>query len=111
MSLPTLAVEELKEMLDRRDRFILLDVRPASIFWQGHIRGAVNIPFERLNDLADERLDQSQPLVIYGHDERDVTPSRAGEVLAGRRFRISALLDGGFVKWRGSGYLTDGGDT
>ena len=51
----------------RRDDAIILDTRSAAAFAQGHIRGAVNLPF---SDFTQEKLtqiipDRQRPVFIY----------------------------------------------
>ena len=110
MVFPTITQDELKEKLDRGDRFTLLDIRPASFFWQWHIRKAVNIPADRINDFADERLDQTRPMVIYGQDDQDASLLHAAEDLSRRGFHDISILATGFVNWRAAGYITESGD-
>lgn len=110
MEFPVITQEELKEKLDHGDRFTLLDIRPVSFFWQGHIRKAVNIPADRINDFADERLDQTNPMIVYGQDDQDASLLRAAEDLARRGFHDISVLTTGFVNWRTAGYITESGD-
>jgi len=73
-----ISARELKSMMDRGDRFVLVDARDAEHFDRGHIRGALSIPAEDkpLRDvdvrrpkrlLYPERLpaDRDSPLVFY----------------------------------------------
>ncbi|MDN3646506.1 rhodanese-like domain-containing protein [Pontixanthobacter aestiaquae] len=60
----------LKEFTERSqaERAILLDTRSAAAFAEGHIAGAINLPF---SDFTDEKLanvlgaDQTRPIFIY----------------------------------------------
>jgi len=47
---------------------ILVDARPAEIYSQGHIPGAVNLPLSRFNDTISERqtsLRAARQLIVY----------------------------------------------
>lgn len=61
----------------QRDAAIILDTRSAAAFAQGHIEGAVNIPF---SDFTEENLaeilgDKSRPILIYCNNNfRDNIP-------------------------------------
>jgi len=81
---------------------VILDVRSAKEFADGHVPGALNIPFEsvgsRARDLPGSR---EQPLVVYcGHGPRAWI---AGAALRKRGFRNVSYLAGHFSKWRAAG--------
>jgi len=43
--IPRILSEQLKQMMDKSDDFILVDARLSSSFTSGHIPGAINIPY------------------------------------------------------------------
>jgi hydroxyacylglutathione hydrolase len=51
-SIPQMDVGELQSRLQRRDRFMLLDVRTKKEFAAGHVEGALNIPVGELDRLG-----------------------------------------------------------
>ncbi len=80
----------------------ILDVRSAKEFADGHVPGALNIPFEsvgsRAQDLPGSR---EQSLVVYcGHGPR---AWMAGAALRKRGFTNVSYLTGHFSGWRSAG--------
>ncbi len=60
-----ITLEELLEMRENRDPFILVDVLSEETYRQGHIPGAVNIPLDRLKEKAPEILKKNETIVVY----------------------------------------------
>jgi len=58
--------EEVKEMIDRRDDFTLLDVRTTEEYRTGFIKGAVLLPDFELEAMAETVLpDKDRLIVVY----------------------------------------------
>ena len=48
------------------DSFVLIDVRSAEEFASGHLRGAVNIPHDRITEeIGSVAADKSTPVILY----------------------------------------------
>lgn len=97
--------EETAYMLRYRYRLIL-DVREPESFERGHLLGAVNVPFSRL----EEALDWLPNTVIYVCDEAGELALQAAELLRRRGFWATRILAGGFAGWTREmgGYLVVG---
>lgn len=64
MSFPTITLDELESYLDQGKDMVVVDLRNRSSYQMSHIRGAVNIPFNEIdNNLAD--LPRDKMLVLY----------------------------------------------
>jgi rhodanese-related sulfurtransferase len=62
----TISRDELKRKIDRKDPFVLVETLPESMYRQGHLPGAVNLPPKRLKELAARLLpDKSADVVVY----------------------------------------------
>jgi rhodanese-related sulfurtransferase len=62
----TISREELKQKIDRRDDFLLVETLPATAYHHKHLPGAINLPPERIRELASQILpDQSADIVVY----------------------------------------------
>jgi rhodanese-related sulfurtransferase len=112
MEFPSIAIETLKEKLDRGDRLQLTDIRPNNAYSTEHIRYAQNLPFEEIDDHAQELLAPGDPIVVYGEDDRDLMTERAAEEFVARGFDPGNILlfRDGIVGWRAAGYFTSSGD-
>jgi phage shock protein E len=81
---------------------VILDVRSAREFADGHVPGAVHVPFwavgTRIEAIA---ANKDEELVVYcGHGPRAMI---AGRTLRRRGFTRLVFLDGHFSKWRSEG--------
>ena len=47
------------------DGAVLLDVRPPDEYWQGHIPGSKNVPFQSISKVAGMIDDKSTPIFVY----------------------------------------------
>jgi rhodanese-related sulfurtransferase len=62
----TISRNELKEKIDRGDKFLLVETLPATAYHHAHLPGAINLPPDQLNALAAERLpDKGADVVVY----------------------------------------------
>ncbi len=58
--------EDLKAKLDRGDDFILVETLPEEQYRQAHLPDAVNLPPDRIEELAPELLpDEDADIVVY----------------------------------------------
>ena len=62
----TITRDDLKKKIDRREKFKLVDVLAPEYYSRGHLPGAVNIPLDRLKELAPKLLpDRNADVVVY----------------------------------------------
>ena len=96
-------VREVKERLDRRDRFHLVDVREESEFARGHLPGAIHLSkgiIER--DIETTIPDRSAPIVLYcGGGFRSVL---VAENLQRMGYTNVLSMDGGWRDWVEAGH-------
>lgn len=63
-----LSAQELKEMLDNKAKFTLIDVRTPQEFTAGHIPKAKNIPLQTFESKLKSIIpDLDEPVVLYCH--------------------------------------------
>ncbi len=84
------------------DAPLVLDVRDAEEYAEGHLAGAVNRP---MDDLASAALPADRLIVTYCnmHNPGYSRGERAAEELSGRGYRVMALA-GGYPSWAESGH-------
>jgi len=83
----------------------IVDLRPKDAYLgeKGHIRGAVNIPFDEFQKRIDE-LDTSHPRPIVLVDESDALSHQIMPLLEEHGHRWIYVLKGGFKAWRRAKY-------
>ena len=58
--------EQAIQMMAENEGYIILDVRTAAEYHEGHIEGAINVPNEEISDKEISRLpDKSQMIFVY----------------------------------------------
>lgn len=87
---------EAKEKLDRKDDFILLDVRTKPEYDSGHIGSCLHIPLNELRSKKDQ-LDKSKEIVTYcGVGLR---ASHAHRILRNAGFEDTKFMEGSMAAW------------
>ena len=62
----TISREELKQKLDRDDRFFLVETLAENAYQHAHLPKAINVPRDRLKELAPVLLpDLDAEIVVY----------------------------------------------
>jgi rhodanese-related sulfurtransferase len=66
MSVSTITREELKQKMDRGDRFVLLDVLSPETFATGRLPGAVNLPYDKVASMAAQVIaNKHDEVIVY----------------------------------------------
>ena len=104
---PKSTADELKYRLEWGDRALtIVDIRAPQFFNLEHIKGAISVPFSRLEDLARSALSQHREIYIYGEsDEQSLHGSR---ILLGAGFKNVAQIIGGLTTWLAIAGATSG---
>lgn len=79
-------------------RGLVVDVREAHEFRQGHLEGAVNIPLSQLKSRLSE-IPRDRPVFLYCRS--GMRSRQAGRLLRRSGFRDVAHLAGGLAAWNG----------
>ena len=59
-------VDKVKELVDNQmDTYVILDVRAAKDYAEGHIAGAINIPFGKNMQESFNTIPEGKPVVVY----------------------------------------------
>ena len=94
----TISVSELKEKIDRKDDFLLIDVREPSEFEIVRIPGSVLIPKQGfLDGTALAGLPQNRPIIL--HCKSGVRSAECLAVLKNAGFSDATHVQGGVVAW------------
>src|SRR5579864_3762462 len=96
-------IDEVKAKLDRKEKFVLVDVREESEYAADHLPGAVHLgkgTIER--DVEDRVPDQNTPMVLYcGGGFRSAL---AADNLQKMGYTQVLSMDGGVRDWREKGF-------
>jgi rhodanese-related sulfurtransferase len=62
----TISRDELKQKIDRKDDFLLVETLPATAYHHNHLPGAINLPPDSVTTLAAQLLpNQGAEIVVY----------------------------------------------
>ena len=62
----TITRDELKQKIDRKDDFVLLETLPATAYHHAHLPGAINLPPDRVTSDAMKVIpNKSADIVVY----------------------------------------------
>ena len=62
----TISRDELKQKIDRKDDFLLVETLPATAYHHNHIPGAINLAPDSVSKLAPHLLpDKGAEIVVY----------------------------------------------
>jgi len=89
--------KQIKQRIDQGNSFVFLDVRTKKSFDQGHVRNAVNLPFEELHKVKDLAFSKDTEIVIacyFGIKSRATIA-----ILAERGYKNLTNMDGGLGAW------------
>jgi rhodanese-related sulfurtransferase len=96
-----LTKEELRRRLQRKDRLVVLDVRPQEEYEAGHIPGAVSIPLDELKKRVKE-LPKGKQIVAYCRGPLCALAPEATRFLKGKGYKVQRLIEGA-PDWEAAG--------
>lgn len=91
-----IGAEKAKELIDDQEALII-DIRDPGSFKMGHIKGAVLIDNNNVQQFISE-ADASKPLIVCCYHGNSSQP--AAGYMAEQGFKESYSLDGGFEHWK-----------
>ena len=91
-----ITAEEAKTIMDTEEDYIILDVREQDEYDEGHVPGAILIPYTEINAKASEKLTDKDALILV-------------YCRSGRRSKIAAqsLVDLGYTNVKEFGGIID----
>jgi rhodanese-related sulfurtransferase len=93
------------EILFVEQNAVFLDSRIEEKYLEGHILGALNIPFESGESIGEEQLSfpQDKTLVVYCDGNECQSSVLLAKVLAQRGFEDIRVFFGGWIEWVAAG--------
>lgn len=96
-----LTKEDLWRRIQRKDKLVVLDVRPQEEYAAGHLPGAVSIPLDELKKRVKE-LPKSKQIVAYCRGPLCALAPEATRFLKTRGYKVKRLADGA-PDWEAAG--------
>ena len=103
----TIEAQELYELIKSGDGVVVLDARPFESFEQGHVPGAICLPWGEAMEAEYPAVEMLLPrdaeegyIVVYCSGEDCDTSLNLGEFLTGQGFENVMLFEGGMTQWR-----------
>ncbi len=92
---PSMAIR----LMNNHDEALVLDIRTAADYKNGHIKGAKNIPLSEFESAIEKYSDyKDKPILIYCNSGNTIT--RALKVLKKAGFDKVNSLEGGIAAWK-----------
>ena len=89
--------DELLQLIENDDA-VIIDVRPVEEYVAAHIKGALSMPLETINEQL-VNLDKDKEIVAYCRGPHCVLAPQAMEILRSHGFHVRRLIDG-LPEWR-----------
>jgi len=99
-----LTKEQLKDKLDNNTQIKLVNVLPKESFEEKHIPGSINIPVTDIENIAPQRLDKNDEIVVYCADFECSASPKAAKKLEELGYKNIYDYEGGIDDWEKAGY-------
>lgn len=93
--------EVLKQRLDVKQSYFILDMRPHDIYEAGHVINAINLPLDQIEGYYD-KIPAGSRIVAYGNSELE--NFQVGVRLFDLGFFSTEVLKGGYIQWKIKGF-------
>ncbi len=100
-----LSVNELNEMIQTCVPLIIIDIRSVELFENGHIYGALHLPWRMIDSLNVMGLDINKSCIVYG-DGVDSTDEYSAVSALSKLGFDPFVLTGGLTEWLETGFST-----
>jgi phage shock protein E len=95
---PRISIDELKTLMAKKQA-VIVDVRDPQSFAEGHIPGALNVPFDFLPDHVEDWKKDKRLIVTYCACHEEATAARAVFDLNAFEVKNVKALRGGWNEW------------
>jgi rhodanese-related sulfurtransferase len=109
---PRISIQELKKMMDSGKTVTIIDAQPKDVYKDGHIKGAISLPWRSQIPLEDVwNIPKDKPVVTYcdcGPGESD-SADIASQLLQFGFEDVKVLGDPSIKGWKEAGYAVEKG--
>jgi rhodanese-related sulfurtransferase len=99
--------EELKQKIDSKEGFILIEVLLPELYEQWHIPGAINIPADDMRDIAPGKLSKDAEIIVYCRSLTCGASDRAADALEDMGYKNITIFRGGKREWEEKGFTVE----
>jgi molybdopterin/thiamine biosynthesis adenylyltransferase/rhodanese-related sulfurtransferase len=102
-AIPEVTIDEVKNRVERGEKWALLDVREREEYREGHLDGALSLPRGFLEMRVEEAVpDKSAPVIAYCAG--GVRSLIAARTLKEMGYENVVSMSGGYTAWKNAGY-------
>ena len=91
------------DLIDNANEITVIDARTQEAYAQGHLPGAINLPWREIDSSATTAMPKDKVLVTYCDGIHCNASTKAAMRLAALGFRVKEMLDG-LQGWKREGY-------
>lgn len=103
-NMETVSTEELVELKNSGEDFVLVDVLGEDHYQEEHIPGALNIPLDQIAVKALEEFDKDQEIIVYCASESCGASPKAAQKLEKLGFENVKDYETGVKGWKEAGH-------
>lgn len=96
--MPRVSIDELKTLMQKK-AVLVIDVRNMVEFGEGHIPGAMNIPYGQASAQEEDLRKEKRTIVLYCACDHEASAVRAGIEMDGLGIPNIKVLTGGWHEW------------
>lgn len=100
--------DELKDMMDSGESFVLVNVLDAGSYEDEHICGSINIPVTQIDEKASGLIGREETVVVYCSGPDCKASASAADKLEALGYRDIWRFEGGIEQWKNSGLCLEG---
>jgi rhodanese-related sulfurtransferase len=98
----TIELDELKRKLERNE-ITLVEVLNEDEYNKAHIKGAINLPLEKINEDVRSQFLKQEPIIFYCTNSDCTAGRSAAEKFEGYGFENVSFFPGGKMLWEKAG--------
>jgi rhodanese-related sulfurtransferase len=96
----TISRQDLQARIERKEPIIILEALPESYYLKGHLPGALNLPHDRVRELAPELVpDRNAAIMTYCASASSRNSHVAAEILRGMGYTDVSVYAEGKQDW------------
>ncbi len=92
----------------KKDGLVVINVLDEEFYKDCHIKGSLNIPFEKVEQVAIDTIDKSAEVVLYCSNYQCTSSEYAAKKLYEKGFTNVSVYEAGVAEWYQQGYPVEG---